>query len=133
MSHSTLLCAASEVDLTHCILPLIRVGTGLVAEKPICSPALCPLFQISLTDPFRAGVTRFGNSYGRKGIERVIHGKLLIYSTASGCLTCYFWGTFFEGIFLASSSLKYTLRVIRRRGEPSLRSLSLIYAFQQIP
>lgn len=29
MSHSTLLCAASEVDLMHCILPLIHIGREL--------------------------------------------------------------------------------------------------------
>lgn len=29
MSHSTLLCAASEVDLMHCILPLIHTGREL--------------------------------------------------------------------------------------------------------
>lgn len=54
MSHSTLLCAASEVDLMHCILPLIHIGRelrGWCLKKPICSVALCPLFQISVTDP----------------------------------------------------------------------------------
>lgn len=58
MSHSTLLCAASEVELMHCILPLIHIGRELSGwclkkkkKKPICSVALCPLFQISVTDP----------------------------------------------------------------------------------
>lgn len=58
MSHSTLLCAASEVDLMHCILPLIHIGSELRVgrlKKPICSVALCPLFQISVTYPSMLG------------------------------------------------------------------------------
>lgn len=59
MSHSTLLCAAAEVDLMHCILPLIHIGRafrGGCLKKPICSVALCPLFQISVTEPLHASI-----------------------------------------------------------------------------
>lgn len=53
MSHSTLLCAASEVDLMHCILPLIHIGRELRGWclKNLFAPWPFVLFQISVTDP----------------------------------------------------------------------------------
>ena len=55
MSHSTLLCAASEVGLMHCILPLIHIGrafrgwrwkkNGKKKTKNLFAPwPFCPLF-----------------------------------------------------------------------------------------
>lgn len=96
MSHSSLLCAASEVDLMHCILPLIHVGRelgGWLLKKTYLHAGSLSSISNFTDRSFHAQIMWFGISYGRKGIEKDIHGKLFIYSSAFGILT-YFPGHF---------------------------------------